>query len=85
MAKRFVVTATGDSLITRRMPAYSDPAFRGLVELIHSADVAFTNMEMVLSDYHGVPVVESGGMWLATVTVLGLLVSVWTVVQSLLA
>jgi poly-gamma-glutamate synthesis protein (capsule biosynthesis protein) len=62
MAKRFVVTATGDSLITRRMPAYTDAGFTGLVDLIQSADVAFTNMEMVLSDFEGTPVVESGGM-----------------------
>jgi poly-gamma-glutamate synthesis protein (capsule biosynthesis protein) len=62
MAKRFVVTATGDSLITRRMPAYTDAGFTGLVDLIQSADVAFTNMEMVLSEFEGTPVVESGGM-----------------------
>jgi poly-gamma-glutamate capsule biosynthesis protein CapA/YwtB (metallophosphatase superfamily) len=62
MAKRIVVTATGDALITRRMPAYQDAAFSGLADLIHSADVAFTNMEMVLTEYRGTPVVESGGM-----------------------
>lgn len=62
MAQRFVVTATGDSLITRRLPAYQDASFVGLVERIQQADVAFTNLEMVLSRYRGTPVVESGGM-----------------------
>lgn len=62
MAKRFVVTATGDSLIARRVPRYQDAAFTQLTELVHSCDVAFTNMEMVLSDYRGTPVVESGGL-----------------------
>ncbi len=62
MAKRFVVTATGDSLITRRLPPYPDDPFTQMVALIQSADVAFTNMEMVLSRYAGTPVVESGGM-----------------------
>ncbi len=62
MTKRIVVTATGDSLITRRLPPYPDDPFAGMVALIQSADVAFTNMEMVLSRYEGTPVVESGGI-----------------------
>ena len=62
MGKRFVVTATGDSLISRRIPAIQERSFTDLVELIRSCDVAFTNMEMVLSDYRGTPVVESGGL-----------------------
>lgn len=62
MAKRIAVTATGDSLITRRLPAHPDDAYTRMVALIQSADVAFTNLEMVLSRYAGTPVVESGGM-----------------------
>ena len=62
MAQRIVVTATGDSLIARRMPDYRDEPFQRMVELIRSAGIAFTNMEMVLSRYRGSPVVESGGM-----------------------
>ncbi|HLI51761.1 MAG TPA: CapA family protein [Thermomicrobiaceae bacterium] len=61
MGRRFVVTATGDALITRRLIDYPDAEFQGMVELIKSADVAFTNMEMCLSNYRGTPVVESGG------------------------
>ncbi len=62
MPKRITVTATGDSIIARRMPAYDDPAFTEMVRLLQSADVKFTNLEIVLSDYRGTPVVESGGM-----------------------
>jgi len=62
VAQRIVVTATGDALITRRLPHYPDEPFHRMVELIRSADVAFTNMEIVLSRYRGSPVVESGGM-----------------------
>jgi poly-gamma-glutamate capsule biosynthesis protein CapA/YwtB (metallophosphatase superfamily) len=62
MAKRMVVTATGDSLITRRLPSYPDEAFTRMAALIQTADVAFTNLEMVLSRYAGTPVVESGGI-----------------------
>ena len=61
MTRRIVVTATGDSLITTRMPEYRDLEFQEMLGLIRSCDVAFTNMEMVLSNYQGHPVVESGG------------------------
>ncbi|MGI8689228.1 MAG: CapA family protein [Thermomicrobiales bacterium] len=65
MAKRMRLTATGDALITRRMPLYDDPAFMGMVELIRACDVAFTNTEVTLSRFRGWPVVESGGMALS--------------------
>jgi len=65
MPKRMRLTATGDALITRRMPRYDDPAFMGMVELIRACDVAFTNTEVVLSRFRGWPVVESGGMALS--------------------
>lgn len=61
MTTPITVTATGDSLITTRLPDYPDEPFKELVELIRACDVAFTNMEMVLSNYGGSPVVESGG------------------------
>lgn len=61
MTNRITVTATGDALITARLPDYPDDEFSGLVDLIRSCDVAFTNMEMVLSNFEGSPVVESGG------------------------
>jgi poly-gamma-glutamate synthesis protein (capsule biosynthesis protein) len=62
MAERITVTVTGDSLISRRLPDYPDEAFAGMTRHLRSVDVAFTNMEMVLSGYEGAPVVESGGM-----------------------
>lgn len=65
MAKRLRLTATGDALITRRMPLYDDPAFTGMAELIRGCDVAFTNTEVTLSRFRGWPVVESGGMALS--------------------
>jgi poly-gamma-glutamate capsule biosynthesis protein CapA/YwtB (metallophosphatase superfamily) len=65
MARHMRLTATGDALITRRMPLYDDPAFMGMVELIRNCDVAFTNTEVTLSRFQGWPVVESGGMALS--------------------
>ncbi|HEX6548913.1 MAG TPA: CapA family protein [Candidatus Dormibacteraeota bacterium] len=38
--------ATGDSMITRRLSHNPDPRFKRLVELLRSADAAFTNFEM---------------------------------------
>ncbi len=61
MSRTFTVTATGDALVTIRMPDYTDEAFTRMVNLIQSCDVAFTNLEVVLSNYQGAPVVENGG------------------------
>jgi poly-gamma-glutamate capsule biosynthesis protein CapA/YwtB (metallophosphatase superfamily) len=38
--------AAGDSMITRRLSHNPDPRFKALVELLRSADAAFTNFEM---------------------------------------
>src|SRR6266850_5125372 len=38
--------ATGDSMITRRLMHNQNPRFKRLVELLRSADAAFTNFEM---------------------------------------
>jgi len=63
--KKISLVATGDSLITLRQSVHSEPEFLEMVELIRSADVAFTNHEMLLHDYEdGVwPSAESGGTY----------------------
>jgi poly-gamma-glutamate capsule biosynthesis protein CapA/YwtB (metallophosphatase superfamily) len=55
------VVATGDSILTRRLSAIRRPDFLALVDLLRSADVAYTNLEMVFpgpgrtpgATYHG--------------------------------
>jgi len=55
------VLATGDSIVTRRISAGAEPEFAGLVDLVRSADVSYTNVEMVVpgagrgpgATYHG--------------------------------
>ena len=42
---------TGDSIITRRLSVYAEPAFMRIINLIRGADVAFTNLEMLFHDY----------------------------------
>jgi poly-gamma-glutamate capsule biosynthesis protein CapA/YwtB (metallophosphatase superfamily) len=44
---------TGDSMIVRGALAYADKQSRALQEIIRSADVSFTNLEVVANDYQG--------------------------------
>ena len=55
---------TGDSIITRRLSVYTEPAFTRLVALVRGADAAFTNIEMLFHDYETFPMHESGGTYM---------------------
>lgn len=58
------LAATGDSIVTRRIAVYDDPAFRRLLDVIRGADVGFTNLEcqlLRLSSFAGYPQAEHGG------------------------
>lgn len=59
-----ILVLTGDSIITRRLSVYTEPEFLKLVELIRSADAAFTNLEILFHDYEPYPMHESGGTYL---------------------
>lgn len=59
-----IMVLTGDSIITRRLSVYSEPEFLKMVEIIRSADVAFTNLEILFHDYEPYPMHESGGTYL---------------------
>ena len=64
--REWSLAATGDSIITRRIAIYDDPAFMSLVKVIRDADVAFTNLEISLFrlwEFEGYPQAESGGNW----------------------
>jgi poly-gamma-glutamate capsule biosynthesis protein CapA/YwtB (metallophosphatase superfamily) len=52
---------TGDSILQRRLLTREDDALRPLFDVIRSADVAFTNLEVLANDYRGDPALESGG------------------------
>lgn len=49
------LVVTGDSLISRRTANHPDAPYRELMRIIGEADVAFTNLEMVLNDGVGTP------------------------------
>ena len=60
----FMMVLTGDSIITRRLSVYEEPEFLQMVDLVRSADMAFTNLEMLFHDYEPYPMAESGGTWM---------------------
>jgi poly-gamma-glutamate capsule biosynthesis protein CapA/YwtB (metallophosphatase superfamily) len=60
----FTMALTGDSLITMKLSVHTDPSFLKMIDLIRGADVAFTNLEMLLHDYEPYPSTESGGTYM---------------------
>jgi poly-gamma-glutamate capsule biosynthesis protein CapA/YwtB (metallophosphatase superfamily) len=55
---------TGDSIITRKLTVYSEPAFTRVINLVRNADVAFTNLEMLFHDYEPYAMSSSGGTYM---------------------
>lgn len=55
---------TGDSIITRKLSVYNEPEFLKMIEIIRSAEVAFTNLEILFHDYEPYPMHQSGGTYL---------------------
>jgi len=64
-SQQMSVILSGDALITRPFRDSHDPAMMQLIELIKSADVRFTNFEMLINEYGGTPAVEAGGLHLS--------------------
>ena len=51
---------TGESLITRAKSVYREPRFLKMRDLLHSADVRFTNAEMLFHNYEDAPTHRTG-------------------------
>ena len=60
----YTMALTGDSIITRRLSPYQEPAFLQMIDLIRNADVAFTNLEMLFHDYETYAMSQSGGTYM---------------------
>ncbi len=60
----FTMALTGDSIITRRISVFNEPAHTQLFDLVRGADAAFTNLEMLFHDYEPYPMNESGGTYM---------------------
>ena len=52
---RITLALTGESMITRALRPFAEPRFLALRDLLHGADAAFTNGEMLFHDYEGSP------------------------------
>ena len=63
-AASMTMALTGDSIITQRLSPYKEPQFLKMIDLIRSADVAFTNFEMLFHDWEGHPAAQSGGTYM---------------------
>ena len=55
---------TGDAIITRALSPYVEPGYLAMIERLRGADVAFTNLEVLLHDYEPYPAHQSGGTWM---------------------
>jgi len=58
------MTLTGDAIITRALSPYVEPAYLEMIDLLRGADMAFTNLEVLLHDYEPYPAYQSGGTWM---------------------
>ncbi len=56
-----VMALTGESLITRRLSAFTEEGFLKMVQMIRDADISFTNAECLFQDYEDPPWTFSGG------------------------
>jgi poly-gamma-glutamate capsule biosynthesis protein CapA/YwtB (metallophosphatase superfamily) len=58
------IIATGDSLLAQRLPRTAEPCLK-LKALLETADVRFTNFELLVHDFEVSPAAVSGGTWVA--------------------
>ena len=63
-APSLTLALTGDSIITRPISVFNEPAHTRLFEIIRGADAAFTNLEMLFHDYEPYAMNESGGTYM---------------------
>lgn len=68
--QKFSVALTGDSFIASRLSCYEEPEFLQVFEIIRAQDLAFTNLEVLLNDYRGIPAAQSGGTYAGAPTAL---------------
>ncbi|NLV50360.1 MAG: CapA family protein [Clostridiales bacterium] len=63
MSEKTTFIATGDSFITRRLPAGGYDGFEIIKNIIESHDVRFNNLEVTAHESEGYPAAFSGGTW----------------------
>ena len=71
MQETFKIAITGDTVLTRRISVHNRPDFLSLIDILRSADVAYTHLETVLHNYDGpevYPAAEGGWTWMRSPT-----------------
>ena len=59
-AGNLTLVASGDAMITRRLSVFREPEFLSLVDLFRSADVGYTNLEMLMHNFEHSPGMAGG-------------------------
>ena len=54
------LTASGDTMITRRLSVFDEPRYLSLIDLFRDADVGYTNLEMLIHDFEHSPGMAGG-------------------------
>lgn len=67
---RFTVAATGDSFMADRISCYKEPDFLAIFDIIKKQTMGFTNLEVLLNDWRGIPAADSGGTYAGAPTYL---------------
>jgi poly-gamma-glutamate synthesis protein (capsule biosynthesis protein) len=58
----FTMALTGDSMLTRKLSAFTEERYRALVELLRGADACFTNLETTIREWNeGSPAISRMG------------------------
>src|SRR6056297_3513836 len=57
------LVATGDIFITRKLSPYDEPEYLKMWDILRSGDIKFTNFEMLVHEFVGYPVAQSGGTY----------------------
>ncbi|MFP4457643.1 MAG: CapA family protein [Clostridia bacterium] len=60
---KMTLVATGDIFITRKLSPYDEPQYLKMWDILKSGDIRFTNFEMLVHEFVGYPVAQSGGTY----------------------
>lgn len=60
---RFTLAVTGDSFLATQVSCYKEPDFLAVFDIIRKQTMGFTNLEVLLNDYKGIPAADSGGTY----------------------
>lgn len=60
---KFQLAVTGDSFLTTPISPYQEADFLAVFDIIRDHTAGFTNLEVLLNDWKGVPAADSGGTY----------------------